>query len=153
VDPELAVVRRVELRAALAESLGETRTVSRLMGALAALALVLALVGLYAVLAFAVERRRRELGIRTALGASPRAIVRLVLGDGLALALTGILVGIAVAYAVSTSLRSLLYGVSPGDPVTTAATALLLLAVATLAALIPARRATRTDTVACLRQE
>jgi predicted permease len=117
------------------------------------LALVLACVGLYGVLAYDVARRRRELGIRIALGAQPTRLLRQVLRQASALAVVGIVVGLAVAWAATQVLSSLLFGLSPGDPLTLAFAALLLATTALIAGYLPARRAARVDPLAALRYE
>jgi predicted permease len=129
------------------------RLVARLSSFFGALALILACVGLYGLLSYEVARRTREIGIRTALGAQRREIFRLVLGQGLVLAIVGAIVGVAVAIGVTRYLSSLLYGVRATDPVIFATIAFILIAVALLACYIPSRRATRVDPVMALRYE
>lgn len=116
-------------------------------------ALVLALAGIYGVMTYTVGRRRREIGVRVALGASPRDVRRMVLGQGLATTAAGTAVGVVGALALTRTLESLLFGVTPTDPVTFAAVIALLAAAATAASYVPALRATRTDPVEALRQE
>ena len=122
-----------------------------LVGAFAAIALVLAVTGVYAMLAFSVEERRRELAVRLALGAGARDIVRLVLGGGLMLAAIGTAIGAVAAVAATHAMRSLLFDVAPTDPATFAAAAMVLLAAAALACYLPARRAARLDPLIVLR--
>jgi predicted permease len=124
-----------------------------LLGAFAATALLLAVAGLYGVMAYSVARRTGELGTRIALGATPGNILRLVLRQGLVTALIGVAVGIGGAFVLTRTLRSFLFGLSPSDPVTFAAVALLLVFVALLACYFPARRASEVDPIEALRYE
>ncbi|MGH7575412.1 MAG: FtsX-like permease family protein [Longimicrobiales bacterium] len=121
------------------------------LAAFAGLALLMAAVGLYGVLAFSVAERTREIGIRVALGADSGDVLGLVVGRGLALAGAGTAIGLAAALALTRLLSGLLFDVTPGDPVTFADIAVLLLAVATLATWLPARRAAALDPVEALR--
>ena len=127
-----------------------------LLGSFAALALLLAGIGLYGVTAYAVGQRTHEMGIRIGLGAHPRDVFSLVIGQGLRLALVGVVVGAAAALIlvrVLSSFSQLLYGVWGSDPITIGAVAIVLLAVAFLACFIPARRAMRVDPMVALRYE
>ncbi len=137
-------------------SLGSRRFAVMLLGFFAALALVLAGIGLYGVIAYAVGQRTHEMGIRIALGAHPRDVFRLVIGGGLRLALLGVVIGIAAALVLVRFLAAfsqLLYGVSQSDPLTIIAVAIVLLAVAFIACYIPARRAMKVDPMVALRYE
>jgi len=116
------------------------------------LALVLASIGLYGILAYSVNQRKREIGLRMALGATQGSVLRLILKEGMALVLTGVLIGLAVALLVDRLLSSMLYGVSAGDPVSIAGAAVVLLAVALLACFLPARGASRVDPLVALRE-
>ncbi len=124
-----------------------------LFGIYALVALVMAGLGLYSVLAYAVRARTQELGIRLALGAAPAALVRLVVGDGIRLVLFGLALGMLAAFAAGGALRALLYGVAPYDPLTLGMSALVLLATAVCASLLPARRAADVDPMQALRTE
>jgi ABC-type antimicrobial peptide transport system permease subunit len=124
-----------------------------LLGLFAATALVLATIGIYGVMSYTVTQRRREIGIRVAVGASVRQILSLVLGESLKLAALGVGIGVAAALAVGRLGRSLLFGVSENDPLTIAAVALLLVAVSLVASLLPAWRATRVDPMEALRDD
>jgi ABC-type antimicrobial peptide transport system permease subunit len=137
----------------LRDSLAPTRFAMALLGAFAVIALLLSTIGLYGVIAYAVSQRTREIGIRVALGAESNAIIGLVAGAGLRLTAAGMLVGAGVAAAATRGLTSMLYGVSPGDPITLIAIALLVGIVALLASYVPARRALRIDPVEALRAE
>lgn len=122
-------------------------------GVLGGLAFLLAVSGLYGVVAYAVARRTRELGIRIALGAEPRQATQLVLRQGLLLAAIGVAIGVSLAIAIGAVLRSALYGISPTDPWALAGAALVVLAVATLASWLPARQAAKVDPMIALRVE
>ncbi len=133
--------------------LSQPRRIARLSGFFAVLALLLACIGLCGLLSFEVSRRTREIGIRMALGAQRRDVLRLVVGQGIVLALVGTGIGIATSLGMTRYLGSLLYGVSATDPWTFAGVAVLLTVVALVACYIPARKATRTDPTASLRNE
>ena len=145
-DFELVTARLADARETHRFTLG-------LVGAFAGLALLLAAIGLAAVISYSVNQRMREMGIRIALGAQSSQVARLVLGQGVVLAVIGIVAGSAAGLAATRLMRSMLYGVSPGDPLTTAAVALLLLAVSAVACALPARRAIRVDPVEMVRAE
>lgn len=116
-----------------------------------ALAVLLAVIGVYGVLSYPIERRTRALGIRLALGGDPPEFVRLVIGEGMSLSAVGIVIGIGGSLVLSRLLSSLLYGIGPRDPVTFVVIAALLSAAALLACYIPARRASKVDPVIALR--
>ena len=153
IDRNVPVSGLGTLDAMVADSIEQPRFFALLAGAFAALALVLAAIGIYGVMAYVVSQRTSEIGVRMALGATSREVFGLVLGDGLRLAAVGLVIGVAGSIAVGRWLKSLLYGVGSGDWLTTAATASMLLAVAMLACLLPARRAMRVDPMAALRAE
>ncbi|MGB9179654.1 MAG: FtsX-like permease family protein, partial [Pyrinomonadaceae bacterium] len=119
----------------------------------AALALTLASVGIYGVMAYSVSQRTHEIGIRLALGAQSSDVLKMIVGQGMALAAIGIVIGLAVALTLTRLLSSLLFGVSATDPVTFTGIALLLACVAFLASYIPARKATKVDPMVALRYE
>jgi ABC-type antimicrobial peptide transport system permease subunit len=139
------------------EIVGQTIVLQRLemvlLAAFSLIALALASMGVYGVLAYLVEQRTNEIGIRMALGATPVKVLRLVVGQGLALGATGIALGLGGAFLLARLLSSLLYGVKPTDTLTFTAVPLVLAAAVLLASYIPARRATRLDPVAALRSE
>jgi predicted permease len=134
-------------------TLGPTRVGALLLGAFAALALLLAAIGLYGVVAYNVERRTREVGLRMALGARRGDVLGLVFGQGMRLAGVGVALGVVFAAGVARVLSSLLYGVSSLDPLAYAGAAFVLVAVAALANLLPAWRATRVNPMVALRTE
>lgn len=136
-----------------ASSISTERLTLLLLGVFAALALVLAAVGLYGVLSYTVGQRTREIGIRVALGATPRSVVDLVVRHGLKLAGLGMLLGLTASVGLARFLRSLLYEVSPFDPASFVAVALMLAAIGVLACWLPARRAAKVDPMAALRCE
>jgi hypothetical protein len=152
VDPALPAPTLYEIRESQAEAAAAPRFTLSLLGAFALIALVLAVTGVYAMLAFAVAERRREIAVRMALGASGPRIARLVLQSGLGLAAIGVGAGSLAALVATRALSSLLYGVEPTDPATFAAAAAGLLGAAALACYLPARQAVRVDPMALLRE-
>ncbi len=153
LDPELPLAQVATLDEIVAHSISEPRFYMVLLGAFASMAVFLAALGIFGVLSYAVVQRAREIGIRVALGAHPRDVVRMVLTQAAGLAALGVLAGMAGALALSRVMASLLFELSPTDPSTLAATATLLAAVALLASYLPARRATRVDPLIALRSE
>jgi len=153
LDPELPMAAVVTMDQLLADSLSRSRFTMLLLGIFSAVALVLAAVGIYGLIAYSVTQRTQELGIRIALGAQRRDVLRLVLGQGARLTLLGVALGILAALAFSRLLASMLFDVSATDPLTYAGVAGLLAVVALLACFIPARRATRVDPMVALRYE
>ncbi len=153
VDPSIAVAGIASMDSLVAGSIGDSRFYATLVAVFAALALVLAAVGIYGVLSYAVAQRIPEIGVRLALGAAERQIFGLVMGDSLKLALAGLAIGAAGALAVGRGMQSLLFGVAGTDVVTFAATATVLMLVAFVASYVPARRAMRVDPMSALRAE
>src|SRR5262249_22039734 len=153
IDPVMPPPLFVTLPDYMGASYFVQRTAAMLMGVLAALALALASLGLYSLIAFGVSARRQELGVRVALGAASSDIVRLVLSHGARIAAWGVASGCVLAALGTRALASLLFGISPLDPVTLVAAAALLSIVALTASYIPARHAARSDPMAALRTE
>jgi predicted permease len=152
VDPEQPVVNVRTLESYVTSSLGPSRFTAVMMASFGIIALTLAVVGLYGVIAYLVSQRTREIGIRVALGASTGGVLRLVLGQGMRLAGLGVAMGLLLSLALSRSLSSLLVGVSIFDPMIYGGVALALLLVAAIATILPARRAARVDPNVALRQ-
>ena len=137
----------------LSDSVARQRFSMLLLGIFASVALILAAVGIYGVMSYSIAQRTREIGIRMALGAQQIDVLKLAVGQGLKLVLVGLVVGLGVAFALSRVMSSLLFGVSPTDPMTFIVISIVLISVALLASYIPARRATKVDPLAALRYE
>jgi putative ABC transport system permease protein len=155
IDPQLVLIQPFTMDQIIAQSPSVflRRYPSYLIGSFAALALILAMIGLYGLVSYSVSQRTRELGIRIALGAQQKDVMHLVLGEGARLTLLGVVFGLLAALGLTQLMRSLLFGVSALDPVTFASVAVVLALVAVFACCIPARRAMRTDPAAALRYE
>ncbi len=153
LDPEEAVFQVATMQDLVQGSVAQPRFRAFLLGIFALVALVLAITGLYGLVSYSVSQRSNKLGVRAALGAQKGDLLRLVLGEGARLAVTGVAVGVVLALALSRTLSKLLYEVKPNDPLTFVAIPALLLGVALLASYVPARRAMRTDPTVALRQE
>jgi putative ABC transport system permease protein len=153
VDADLPLAAVTTLDALVDTSMAQPRFSVLLVGAFAAFALLLASIGLYGVISYSVAQRTREIGVRIALGAQRRAVFAMVLREGMGLALFGIVIGVAVALAVTQTLAAFLYGVRPADPLTFVTVSIVLLGVALAASYIPARRATRVDPMVALRHD
>ena len=151
VDPNVPVYAVRTMEDVIARSMAERRFALQILGFFAGVALLLAAIGIYGVMAYTFSQRRHEIGIRMALGAQPRDILRMALSEGMTLVAVGLGSGLVGALILTRFLRSLLYAVSPNDPLTFAALPALLAAVALLACLVPARRATQTDPLVALR--
>ncbi|MDF2775681.1 MAG: hypothetical protein K0S86_5182 [Geminicoccaceae bacterium] len=150
-DVPLANVATMEVN--IGNSMGQRRFAMLLLGLFAAMAAVLASIGIYGVMSYAVTQRAHEIGIRMALGAARRNVLSMVMGQGLLLVAVGVAIGVVGAFALTRLIASQLFGVRPTDPVTFSLVALLLVGVAMLATLVPALRATRVDPIVALRDE
>jgi predicted permease len=153
VNPVQPFYKIIPMATLAAESLALRRVSMLLLTAFSGIALLLAAIGIYGVLSYAVAQRTHEIGIRAALGAQQRDVLRLVLGDGMRLALTGLGLGLAASLALTRLMVSLLYGVGAADPLTFAGVAALSTGIALLACYLPARRAMRVDPIIALRYE
>jgi predicted permease len=153
VNPNLPIFEVATLSEQVERSIVQQKLIARLSSLFGLLALLLAAVGLYGVISYSVTQRTREIGIRMALGAERRNVLRLVLGQGAKLAFVGALIGLVAAWALTRWIESLLFNVNATDPLTFVAIALLLMAVALLACYIPARRAAKVDPMVALRCE
>ena len=153
LDPQVPVYGAETLDQGVADSMAEPRMAASVVSLFGGLVLFLAITGIYSVVAYWVAQRTHEVGIRMALGAEKRDVLKMVIGQGLKLALIGVIIGIAGALALTRFLSSLLYGVKPADPLTFIAVSLILIAVALLACYIPARRAAKVDPMVALRYE
>lgn len=153
LDRDQPVAEIISMENLIEAQLGERRLLLNLLGFFAAVALTLALVGIYGVIAYSVTQRTYELGIRRALGAPDRSILGLIISQAFALTIVGTAIGVAGAYALTRGLKNFLYGVTSTDPATFTAVSLLFICIALIASYIPARRATRLDPMAAFRYE
>jgi ABC-type antimicrobial peptide transport system permease subunit len=153
VDPAQPISNVRTMDEILSEEVAQRRIGMTLLAAFAALALLLASLGIYGVLSYAVTQRTQEIGIRMALGANRQAVLRLVMADGMRLAVAGVAIGLGLSFALTRLMTGLLFGVSASDPRTLAGVTLLLTAVALVACYVPARRATKVDPMIALRYE
>jgi len=153
LDPQLAPSHVVNMDQVIAEANARQNFNTLLLTVFASIALLLAAVGIYGLMSYAVEQRMQEIGIRMALGADPGKIMRLVLGQGMRLAMAGTALGLAGAYGLTRLLAKFLFGVKPSDPLAFSIVAATLIVVTLLAAFVPTRRAMRVDPIVALRQE
>ena len=153
MDSNIPVFHVATLEERIEGSSASTRSLAMLLALFAVLALVLSSIGIYSVISYGVARRTNEIGVRIALGAQRRDVLKLILSQGLGLAVLGVGIGIAGSLALTRLLSSLLFGVQPTDPTVFGGVALLLGFIALLASYIPARRATKVEPVVALRHE
>jgi putative ABC transport system permease protein len=153
LDPELSIADVRTMEQVLWSSVARNRFYTLLLTIFAGIALLLAIMGIYGVMSYAVTQRRHEIGIRLALGAQTEDVLKLVIRHGMAMTLIGVVIGLFASYALTRFLSGLLYGVKPTDPMTFVGVTLLLSAVALLACFIPAKRATKVDPIVTLRHE
>ncbi|HEU0178224.1 MAG TPA: FtsX-like permease family protein, partial [Blastocatellia bacterium] len=153
VDPDQPIRRAQLLETAIATTVAPQRLVAVLLSLFSGLALALAMIGIYGVMSYNVAQRTQEIGVRMALGAESRDVLKLILRQGMTLALVGVGVGLPVSVALTRLMKGLLYSVSPTDPLTFVGIALLLTVVALIACYVPARRATKVDPMVALRCE
>jgi predicted lysophospholipase L1 biosynthesis ABC-type transport system permease subunit len=152
IDPLIAVANVRSMADAVDRSMARPRFAMRLLTAFGVLALVLAAIGIYGIMAYGVKRRTREIGIRMALGAQRRSVLALIVGQGMRLTALGLVAGTFAAFLITRYMESMLFGVEPFDPVTFAGIVSLLAVVGLLASWIPARRAVAGNAVAALRE-
>jgi putative ABC transport system permease protein len=152
-DPNQSFLDVQTMEARLANRMWQRRLAGALFGSFAALALILAAIGLYGVLSYLVTQQTREIGVRLALGAAPRAVMGMVVRRGMTLAVAGVSIGLVIAFGLARLVAGLLYEVSPADPLTFAGVTAGLLAIVVLASWVPARRAMRVDPIIALRAE
>jgi putative ABC transport system permease protein len=153
IDRDIPVSHLVTMSHAIGNALWQSRFNLMLIGIFSAIAMILAVVGIYGVLAYEVAQRTQEIGIRMALGANRGGIVRLVFGQSFRVVLAGVVIGVGAALGLARLMTTMIYQVQPADPLTYAGVTALVLCVASLSALLPARRATRVDPLIALRYE
>src|ERR1051325_8470064 len=152
-DPDQPISDARTMEDVVAGETAPRRAQLHVLGALAAIALLLSGVGIYGLLAYTVSQRSREIGVRLTLGAAPTGVARMILSQGMKLALVGIVPGVVAAYAAARGMRALLFGVGPGDPATIVAAVALVLAMTLAGSLVPALRAVRVNPMLALRAE
>ena len=153
VNPNQTFAKTATMEELVADSLKQRRFNLFLLGLFAVIALLLATIGIYGSISYSTRQRTNEIGVRIALGAQSRDVLRLIVGQGVGLALVGVAIGLGAAFLLTRAIKGLLFGVSPTDPLTFLAISLLLLLTALVASLIPARRATKVDPLVALRSE
>jgi ABC-type antimicrobial peptide transport system permease subunit len=153
VEPHQAVYNVRPMTEVISRTLAPRRVNTILITTFGILAVIVAALGVYGLVAYAVSQRRREIGIRMALGADPSAVMGMVMREGLVLAAIGAILGLGGAWAMRRVIESMLYGITPADPIAYIVAAVILITTATVATVIPARRATRVNPVEALRSE
>jgi putative ABC transport system permease protein len=153
IDKDQPVSDISSMEEIVSDSVARQRFSMLLLGVFAGLALVLAAVGIYGVMSYSVAQQTREIGIRMALGAQRSDVLKMTVGQGLRLVLTGVAIGLATAFVLTRVMATLLFGVSPTDPLTFIGISIVLIGVALLASYIPALRATRVDPMFALRYQ
>ncbi|HKU76397.1 MAG TPA: ABC transporter permease [Pyrinomonadaceae bacterium] len=153
VNPNQTFARTATMEELVSDSLKQRRFNLFLLGLFAAIALLLATIGIYGSISYSTRQRTNEIGVRIALGAQPLDVLRLIVGQGVGQALVGVGIGLAAAFLLTRTLKTFLFGVTPTDPLTFVAISLLLVVTAFIASLIPARRATKVDPLVALRSE
>jgi putative ABC transport system permease protein len=153
IDPDQPIYSVRTMNEIRAESVAGERLNLTLLSLFAGIALVLAIVGIYGVMSYSVTQRTHEIGIRMAIGARPRDVFKMVLGQGMKLALLGVVIGLASAFALTRLMETMLFGVEPTDKLTFAAISIMLITVALLACYLPGRRATKVEPTISLRYE
>ena len=153
VNPRQTFGRTATMEELVSDSLEQRRFSLFLLGLFAAIALLLATLGIYGSISYSTRQRTNEIGVRIALGAQSRDVLRLIVGQGVGLTLVGVAIGLGAAFLLTRAIKGLLFGVTPTDPVTFLVISLLVLFTALIASLIPARRATKVDPLVALRSE
>jgi len=153
LDPQLAVFGIEPLADTVSRSISRQRFMTSLLAVFAGVALLLAAIGIYGILSYTVQRRTHEIGIRMALGALPGSMVKVIVGEGLRLVLAGLALGFGGAFAVTRLMHTLLFGVTPMDPLTFIGVGVVLVIVALVASYVPARRVTRIPPTIALRTD
>jgi len=153
IDPAQPIFNIKTMEAVVADSISDRQLNMLLLGIFAAVAVVLAVIGIYSVMSYTVSQHTREIGIRMALGARPLDVLKLIVGQGMVLSLIGIGIGVASSFGLTRLITTLLYNVKPTDPLTFTFVSMLLVIVALLACYVPARRATKVDPIIALRCE
>jgi putative ABC transport system permease protein len=153
LDPKLPLYNVQTIREIVDQSIAQPRLNTTLLAVFAAMALLLATVGIYGIVSYTVALRSQELGVRMALGAQRRDVLQLVLREGAVLALAGVAIGVVASFGATRVIRSWLFGIGAGDVTTLVATSVALVTIALLASYVPARRATRVDPTLAMRAE